>query len=64
MSPADDLAIEAAAIRARTIALTRRASQLYGHDTVRGAEASSAGELVLIGLAGFARVFDTDKAES
>jgi hypothetical protein len=58
MSPADDLAIEAAAIRARTIALTRRASQIYGHDTVRGAEASSAGELVLIGLAGFHRIFE------
>ena len=64
MSPADNLANEAADIRARTIALTRRASQIYGHDTTLGAEASSAGELVLIGLAGFARVFDTDRAES
>ena len=59
---ADDLATEADDIRARIIALTRRASQIYGHDTTRGAEASSAGELVLIGLAGFQRLFDTDKS--
>ena len=61
---ADNLADETADIRRRIVDLTRRASQVYGHDTVLGAEASSAGELVLIGLAGFARVFDTDRAES
>jgi len=60
----DSFAGEAADIRRRIVDLTRRASQVYGHDTVLGAEASSAGELVLIGLDGFQRVFDADKAEA
>lgn len=60
----DNLADEAADIRRRIVDLTRRASQIYGHDTTLGAAASSAGELVLIGLAGFTRIFSADAAES
>jgi hypothetical protein len=54
---ADSLAGETEDIRRRIVALTRRASQIYGHDTIPGGQASSSGELVLIGLAGFTRLF-------